>query len=53
MPAARAPDGGVRRQSIAVHTRLLIENEARKAGIKINRWRGDRPVVRVQAGARP
>ena len=49
MPAERASDGALRRAIIAVHDRLKVEAQARKAGIKITRWRGDRPVVRIAA----
>ena len=52
MPAARARDGSVRRTFLAVHARLLIEAQAKRAGLTITRWRGETPVIRIKAGSR-
>lgn len=53
MTAARATDGGVRRLCLAVHRRLEIEAQAKRAGLRIIRWRGDRPVIRIPTRKNP
>lgn len=50
--AARPSAGSARRTILAVHARLLIEAQAKRAGLTITRWRGETPVIRVKAGSR-
>lgn len=47
MPSRRASDGSLRRAVLALHRRLELENEARKAGLTITAWRKGRPIVRI------
>lgn len=53
MTAARTRDGSARRHCLAVHHRLSIEAQAKRAGLRIIRWRGDRPVIRIPTRKNP
>lgn len=53
MPAARTKDGSARRLCLAVHHRLSIEAQAKRAGLCIIRWRGDKPVIRIPTRKSP
>jgi hypothetical protein len=47
MPSRRASDGSHRRAAIALHFRLKIEVEARKAGHQPITWRNGKLIVRT------